>query len=508
MERGLAGASGTNELVDFKATRGRTFVDDFPQHALPILLIISPHPTLPLLLSSQPSSLATSFPLHPLLIMDPSLDFSLLEKFQSLSSYHLPSEVSAYAQFLALNLPLFHKQPTAQSLLKSSISLLFPHIYPLVTQNRSLTSSFISLLKTLLDKDGGKYAWLKEFTREMNVKTQLSLLEMDVAMMEEVQPKIPVTDLILEEWKYEQKQPKIPVKRRISPNKSHNSDRFKLILPLNFALVQFVPLNSKFVPQMQRFEAYLIDINSQGFKLTLRPGLENFLSELNQFADLHLFTDLKPEEVFKILEIIDKNGVYFKKRVFYCDENGKKSIKSVQISENDLDLVLILDISLENWSDSHPLFIPISLFSPSAESQNRPKALDYKLFDSDYGIGVSEDVVIPEDYGQLMFIKTVLKQTYAMYGTHSGEYTAIYEFREVRNRVLEDVAVSFRSYEERLGTGRYTVDRYRTLRTVASELGARETEEIGLNVVETDTPTSSEVSANSLLRVYYRCSRL
>lgn len=354
---------------------------------------------------------------------------------------------------------------------------------------------------------------MRDLVKEMNVKTQLSLLEMDAAALGEKQPIVPITDLVVEEWRPEITDSKVLIKRKVVKisgieGKKQPAERFKIILPLNFALVQLIPLNSPFIPQVQRFDAYLLDISSTAYKLTLRPGLDGLLSELSAFADLYLYAETSPEEVYKVLEIIDSNGVYFQKRVIVALDEGRKSRKCLSFTEEEMELTLILDISLEKWADSHPFIVPLSLFAPSASPAYTPKALDYQLLDTTYGASIRESMTGPEDWNQLMYLKAALKQAYAQFLAHHCQYTAIYEFRQFRGRVLEEVSVRFHTYGRLVGTGDYTSDRFRTLRTIVTQLGGRETEDTGLDVVENEPSSTAEVTADSLLRVYYRCSRL
>lgn len=360
-------------------------------------------------------------------------------------------------------------------------------------------------------KDGTKYAWVREVVKEMSVKTQLSLLEMDVAALGETHLVIPITEWTIEEWRPEMTDLKVQIRRKAGGVQTSDGkkQRFKVVLPLNFALVQLVPLNTASIPQAQRFEAYLLDINSTAYKLTLRPSLDPFLLELSSFADLILYSETSAEEVYKVLEVIDPSGAYFQKRVVVTrEEDGRKSRRCLDLTEEEMELTVIMDISLEKWADSHAYIVPMSLFAPTAAAPYAPKALDYQLLDPSYGPSIREGITVTEDWNQLMYLKVALKQAYSQFLSHTSQYTAIYEFRQFRNRVLEDVSIHFQTYSSRLGAGAYTSDRYRTLRTIVAQLGATETDNIGLDVVESAVQSPAEVTADSLLRVYYRCSRL
>ena len=108
-----------------------------------------------------------------------------------------------------------------------------------------------------------------------------------------------------------------------------------------------------------------------------------------------------------------------------------------------------------------------------------------------------------------MYLKAALKQTYVQFLSHNSEFTAIHEFREFRRKVMEDCSVHFQAYIPQVGvTAGYTADRLRTLRTVIRELGAVETDGTGLEVVEGEVKRQTEIAADSLLKAYYRCSRL
>ena len=325
-------------------------------------------------------------------------EFSLLTRFQSLSAFQSPSDVTRLAQFLSVKLPTFHRLPEAQTQLKTALGLLFTQIFTLVVQTPALAEGLISLLRTIMDFDKGesRYRWLSDMVRALNVKTQLTLLEMEVAMRGEAPVVHSSIEWQLEEWRpsAEECPDRIPARRQPSEARSMEaakrpnfSEKFRIVLPLNYALVQFVPLTAPLSSQSQRFDAYLVEVNGLPYKLTIRPGLDSFLSDLAAIGELYLYAELTPEEVYRILEVVDPGNKYFQKRVTTTmDSNRKKAKEFLPLKDEDLELTIVMDTAIEAWADLREYVVLLSPFAPSAIPTRLPLALDYKLIDTTFGV--------------------------------------------------------------------------------------------------------------------------
>lgn len=70
----------------------------------------------------------------------------------------------------------------------------------------------------------------------------------------------------------------------------------------------------------------LPESDSITYYIKLRPGLEEFLKEIEQLYELHIYTMGTRHYAEAVAKEIDPNGSIFKERILSRDESGSKSI--------------------------------------------------------------------------------------------------------------------------------------------------------------------------------------
>lgn len=90
---------------------------------------------------------------------------------------------------------------------------------------------------------------------------------------------------------------------------------------------------------------------SETGKVNFRPFLHEFLSSLNEFYDIIIFTASLQEYADPILDYLDQNGSIFKKRYYrqHTTETQTVSLKDLLILNLDLSKVIIVDNTPENF---------------------------------------------------------------------------------------------------------------------------------------------------------------
>jgi hypothetical protein len=134
------------------------------------------------------------------------------------------------------------------------------------------------------------------------------------------------------------------------------------------------------------------DYNTKLFHLTEltdvymieRPGLRDFLTDLNLFANVYIYTNAIPEYTAKVLEFIDPKNQYFKNiisREKASNGNVSKDLRKFNLSENEIKNTLILDDNIKAWTIDHASYIiPCSKFCPIWTETNRSSLQEFSLY--------------------------------------------------------------------------------------------------------------------------------
>ncbi|KAG6025843.1 hypothetical protein E4U19_002964 [Claviceps sp. Clav32 group G5] len=96
------------------------------------------------------------------------------------------------------------------------------------------------------------------------------------------------------------------------------------------------------------------------YYVKMRPGLQEFLEEVSQMYELHVYTMGTRAYAQQIARLVDPDGKFFGNRVISRDESGSMEIKSLQrlfpVSTN---MVVIIDDRSDVWPRNRPNLIKV-----------------------------------------------------------------------------------------------------------------------------------------------------
>jgi len=92
------------------------------------------------------------------------------------------------------------------------------------------------------------------------------------------------------------------------------------------------------------------------YYIKLRPGVREFLKEINQYYELHIYTMGTRSYANAIAKIIDPTSEYFGNRILSRDESGSFALKSIQrLFPCDQSMVVVIDDRADVWCWSENL---------------------------------------------------------------------------------------------------------------------------------------------------------
>ncbi|KAG2196900.1 hypothetical protein INT47_005124 [Mucor saturninus] len=102
------------------------------------------------------------------------------------------------------------------------------------------------------------------------------------------------------------------------------------------------------------------------YYIKLRPGLDEFLNEVEKLYELHIYTMGTRDYAEAVAKEIDPKGTIFKERILSRDESGSVTQKKLQrLFPCDTSMVVVLDDRSDVWSFS-PNLIRIKPFTPDS----------------------------------------------------------------------------------------------------------------------------------------------
>lgn len=142
--------------------------------------------------------------------------------------------------------------------------------------------------------------------------------------------------------------------------------------------------NYEFVKDVEGFQ--LADDNvahvaANWYYVKKRPGLEDFLDNMSQLYEMHIYTMATRAYAQEVARIIDPDRKYFGDRILSRDENGTDKAKSLhRLFPNNPGMVVIIDDRADVWNYSPYLVrVPVFNFFPGAGDINAsflPKQLE------------------------------------------------------------------------------------------------------------------------------------
>jgi RNA polymerase II subunit A-like phosphatase len=101
------------------------------------------------------------------------------------------------------------------------------------------------------------------------------------------------------------------------------------------------------------------------YYVKLRPGLQEFLSKMNERYEMHIYTMATRQYAESIAKIIDPDGIYFGERILSRDESGSLTQKSLKrLFPVDTTMVVVIDDrgDVWNWSPNLIKVVPYDFF--------------------------------------------------------------------------------------------------------------------------------------------------
>jgi RNA polymerase II subunit A-like phosphatase len=108
------------------------------------------------------------------------------------------------------------------------------------------------------------------------------------------------------------------------------------------------------------------------YYVKMRPGLQNFLEEMSQLYEMHVYTMATRAYAQAVAKIIDPERKYFGDRILSRDENYTDKLKSLhRLFPNNTDMAVIIDDRADIWGYSENLVrVPVFNFFPGAGDIN------------------------------------------------------------------------------------------------------------------------------------------
>ncbi|KAI9244629.1 HAD-like domain-containing protein [Sporodiniella umbellata] len=182
------------------------------------------------------------------------------------------------------------------------------------------------------------------------------------------------------------------------------------------------------------------------YYIKLRPGLTQFLTEIEKLFDLHIYTMGTKDYAKAVAKEMDPEGKLFKERILSRDESGCLTQKSLKrIFPCDTSMVVVLDDRADVWSNSPNLvrIKPYEYFVGTGDINN-PAKLNNKEEDKQEETKKEEDLDVYKDedvelYTMLDILKRIHQEFYR-YEKH-GDVTTI--IPSLKRSVLADCNISF-----------------------------------------------------------------
>jgi RNA polymerase II C-terminal domain phosphatase-like 3/4 len=93
----------------------------------------------------------------------------------------------------------------------------------------------------------------------------------------------------------------------------------------------------------------LYHLPHMGMWTKLRPGIQEFFSEVRKYYDLHVFTMGDKSYAAAIANLLDPSGQMFGGRVASSSDAGRKMIKDLDVLLGSDEIMLILDDTVGVW---------------------------------------------------------------------------------------------------------------------------------------------------------------
>ncbi|OBZ88464.1 RNA polymerase II subunit A C-terminal domain phosphatase [Choanephora cucurbitarum] len=174
--------------------------------------------------------------------------------------------------------------------------------------------------------------------------------------------------------------------------------------------------------------------NNTVYYVKLRPGLEEFLKELDKLYELHIYTMGNRDYADAITKEIDPTGSIFKERVLSRDESGSVTQKKLQrLFPCDISMVVVLDDRSDVWN-SAPNLIRIKPYEFFVDRKNSiTQAVAEKNDDPDWGAD-----------NELMVVLKILQEVHhKFYSIPSEQADVTCIIPNMKKQVLANIKITF-----------------------------------------------------------------
>ncbi|KAG1016809.1 hypothetical protein G6F26_012233 [Rhizopus arrhizus] len=185
------------------------------------------------------------------------------------------------------------------------------------------------------------------------------------------------------------------------------------------------------------------------YYIKLRPGLREFLKEIENLYDLHIYTMGTKDYAKAVAREMDPEGSLFKERILSRDENGCLTQKRLQrIFPCDTSMVVVLDDRSDVWSNSPNLvrIKPYEYFVGTGDINSPTKNKEEKKLENSSNDNKEEEKEDPDVYKdedkELYTMLNILKQIHKeFYKKQQGDVTRI--IPALKRNVLSNCHIFF-----------------------------------------------------------------
>eukprot|EP00158_Paraphelidium_tribonemae_P008161 Partr_v1_DN28498_c3_g1_i2_m41672 putative RNA polymerase II len=151
-------------------------------------------------------------------------------------------------------------------------------------------------------------------------------------------------------------------------------------------------------PSLRDISKFSLPDNQGFYHVKLRPHLKQFLADLTQLFELHIYTMGTRNYAKAIADIIDPDGTLFRERILSRDESGSFTQKSIQrLFPCDDSMVMVVDDRADvwNWSENLIKVRPFVFFRDTGDINDPAKlvasASESPILSKGAGVGAAAE---------------------------------------------------------------------------------------------------------------------
>jgi hypothetical protein len=299
---------------------------------------------------------------------------------------------------------------------------------------------------------------------------------------------------------------------------AQNVEKLHLVIDIDQTILESMNVEEMKIPPRVDFKEISFTVKNKVLKyiVSLRPGLNTFLTNISRFSKLWIYTASKLEYLTEILKIVDPEGIFFQNR-FICAEDNEtmysKYLKNLSQKFPDFDesLALIIDDKIGAWPKDAVSVIPTMPYSPLLKIREYSYTHHRSLHLEDFKSRYLDDE--PADKNQLTSLSFILEATYKEFLKQRARVTAAFAFDTIRKQTLSGTILSFRKYEERVDHKAYKNRKYLIYKYMCELLGASISQNgsDAMEIVESVDRynlSSSEVCSSDLIKCFFHLKPL